>query len=620
MSGIFGVIDPDGTVDIPSRLTAMGAAMTHQDWYVSETYSDPRDRVGLGRIGIGIFNRATQPLWNADHTAAIFMAGEFHDVPDIEWDSNAVRSDEALALHLYQIKGKRFVEALHGAFALAIWDTRSRQLIVANDRFGLYPTYLAQVRDRLVFAAEVKGVLQDQEVDRRLREDAVAEYMRFQRLLHLKTFFAGVNLMPPASILTYDCAARTVEISRYWSFDQVPILPQSITHDEAVEEGARLLRAAVRKMCRPGERIGVYVSGGLDSRGILGASLHHDVPIKIFTFGQPDCRDMHYAKQIARAAHVELHPHYFEDGNWIKHFSDLHLRLTEGFHPWMHMHGISMLPEVRQNVDINLSGLGDLIWTQTSFVPTGLVQAPDDIAFADLLYRLYIEKYNWPGLTEAEEHSLYQPDYYKRVVGSAYNGFHEALEPYAGLPYPQRASAFNTQNHFSRHLLYHVLFGRSHVEYRLPYFDLDLQVFCYGLPYELGMNRQVQRQIIAREFPALARVPLDSNQLPINSTFPQRAAARVVHKVKHAINEHVRHIFLEYQTLYADYEGWLKTDLHDWAKDILTSEQTLSRGIFNPDGLRSLLTRAADSREQWTIGKVAPIMTFEMLLRQFDSA
>jgi asparagine synthase (glutamine-hydrolysing) len=619
MTGIFGVIDPDGSIDLVSRLNAMGSVMTHRDWYVVETHVDSQGRVGLGRIANGILNKKSQPIWNADHTLAIVMAGEFYDVPKIDTPSDLPLSDEDLALQLYALKGKDFVREVSGAFVLAIWDARRKQLIIFNDRFGLYPTYIAQVQNRLIFAPEVKGILEDLEVDRTLRVDSVAEYMRFQRLLNVKTFFEGVNLFPPASILTYDYCHQTCETSTYWSFRDISLPSEIVTFDEAVEEGARLLRAAVSKMCKPHERIGVFLSGGLDSRSILGVVPPRAMPVETFTYGSPECRDIYYARQVARAAHAHHNPHYFQNGNWIQEFSDLHMQLTEGFQPWIHMHGITMLADVRRKVDINLSGLGDLIWMPSKFFPLSLLNASDDVAFNNHFYELYTKKYSWPGMTEAEEHSIYRWDYYDQIEGRAYISFSSALRSYEDLPYRQRAIAFNTMNHFSRHLLYHVVYGRSHVEYRLPYFDLELQIFFYRLPFDLGVNRRLQREILVRELPHLAAISASDDELPISNVRGRRTITKVVNKVKSGVNHHVEPVFLEHPALYADYESWFRTDLRNWAEDILISEKTLSRGIFNPDGLRSLIKRSTEGGELWMIGKTAPIMTLEMMLRHFFS-
>lgn len=614
MSGVFGIIAPNQSLDLKRQLQAMGQVMTHHDWQVVETYADTE--VGIGRVGIGIFNKAMQPVWNQERTLAICMAGEFFDTEALKRQLTGDRSDEALALHLYSQQGEQFIKSINGIFVMVIWDIPAKQVRLINSRFGLYPTYLSQVNKRLIFAPEVKAILVDPDVDRSLRDDSIAEYVRFQRLLGNKTFFSGVEVLPPAHIVTYDLREGRCTMKPYWELWSVPLLPASITFDEAVEEGARLLRRAISKMSAGPERLGVYLSGGLDSRCLLGMIPRSANQIHTFTFGQPDSRDVHYADRIARVAGTQHHHHVFHNGNWIKEYFDQHIDQTEGFQPWLHMHGISMLPEVRADVDVNISGLGDFIWEAEDFFPQAIVRAPDDIAYHKWLFEYYNQHYSWPGITEAEERYLYDETVYPRLKGLAFDSLVKESETFGGLPYLQRLRAFNNINHFNRHLLYHVVYGRSHVEYRLPYFDLDLQTFCYALPFEPGQDRDLQLAIIARELPDMARIPRASNELPITYKNQRLAIPRLKNKLKQMVNQHVKPIFETRSSLYADYETWLRTDLHDWAESILFDEQGHSRGLFREEAVRSLMNRHVAGTERWTIGKIAPLITFEAMLRQ----
>lgn len=616
MSGVFGVIDVKRQIDIGVLISKMTAAMSHRHWFVDDSFVDHEHNLAIGRIGIGIFNKAPQPVWNSTRTMALVMAGELYN-GDVLIRNGAIESDEQVVLGLYERVGDDFVSQLDGAFIIAIWDTTRNRLLIANDRFGLYPTFIAQVGNRFVFAPEVKAILVDPGVDRSLRDDAIAEYFRFQRLLGFKTFFTGVTLLPPATVLTYDYDAPTYRLSRYWDISSVPLLPESITFEEAVEEGSRLFRAAVTKMAKGSERIGVFLSGGLDGRGILGMIPRDGRAIHTFTFGQPGCRDEYYARHIARAAGAQHHYYPYENGHWIIELVDLHLQLTEGFHPWIHMHGINILGDVRQHVDVNVSGLGDLLWTQSNFTPRHLVKAPDDFAFDALLFELYNQRYSWPGITCVEERLLYHESFYPRVRGLAFDSLIKELEPFTGLPYPQRVAAFDRINHFLRHIIYAAIFGRSHIEYRFPYFDLELRSFCYGLPFELGNERRLQKAIIAREMVALARIPYAADELPLTNHNHRRTIVRIKNMLRRRFHQYVAPIFPARPALYADYEEWLRTDLRSWAEGILFDERTLARGIFRPEALRSLMDRHSYGQEEWTIGKIAPIITFEMMLREF---
>ncbi len=124
------------------------------------------------------------------------------------------------------------------------------------------------------------------------------------------------------------------------------------------------------------------------------------------------------------------------------------------------------------------------------------------------------------------------------------------------------------------------------------------------------------RAVIQRETPRLAYIPYDSDEfLPTTQPLIHGTHALSV-KLKRRFNRHLWTIFPERDTLYADYENYLRGDLFDWAEDILFDRRTTERSIFNPDFLRTLMARHISGLEEWMIGKIAPIMTYEMMLRR----
>ena len=87
-------------------------------------------------------------------------------------------------------------------------------------------------------------------------------------------------------------------------------------------------------------------------------------------------------------------------------------------------------------------------------------------------------------------------------------------------------------------------------------------------------------------------------------------------QIRRSINRHIRPLFRERATLYADYENYLRRELRPWAEGILNDRRTAERGLFDPPFLRSLMKRHVSGLEHWTIGKIAPIITYELMLRQ----
>lgn len=595
--------------------------MTHRDWYVVETVADPQRGVGLGRIGIGIFNQEQQPVCSEDQSLTVFLSGEFYNTADLRRDLKTKghrlrdESDLEVVLRLYEDEGNQFVHHLEGAFVLAIWDRARQELIIVNDRFGLYPLYYAHYDGRLCFAPEMKGILCDSDFHKELNLTALAEYMRFQQLLGEKTFFEGIEFLPCASFLRYEAQTDRLAIEPYWSFSEISDV--QVTFEEAVEEIGHLLRQAVNRLASGPYRMGVYLSGGLDSRTILGMIDREHFPVASITYGHRDCRDVVYAEEIARKVGSDHHWFEFENGEWVSEWADFHLEVTEGFHSWIHSHGVSTLPKARQVIGGNLTG-----WALDTSVgghwwDPKLACAVDDVAFTSYFFYLYNQKYTWPGIDEAEERFLYSDAFYPQMQGVAYDSFVHELAKFDRYSYPKRAEFFNQVNHNGRLTYYHLISARSHIEIRCPACDYRLFDFVCSVPLELRANRRMEKAIVNREVPALASIPYAKDGLPLQSRGLSLAAHILTLRLKNRFNRHIYPVFRPLRSLYADYENYLRGDLRPWAERILLDERTLGRGIFNPQFIRSIWARHLSGKELHTIGKVAPIMTYEMMLRRF---
>jgi asparagine synthase (glutamine-hydrolysing) len=622
MSGIFGVFDSKRDTQIESLLTKMGTEMWHREWYVVETHSDENAGVGLGRIGIGIFNQEQQPIRSEDENLMVFLSGEFYNTEKLHRDLKAKGhrfqddSDLELVLRLYEEKGEQFIHDLEGVFVLAIWNRSRQQLILANDRFGLYPLYYAHHDGKLVFAPEMKGVLCDPHFRKELDLTALAGYMRFQQLLGHKTFFEGLKLFPNASVLSYQLETDQLDVTPYWDFSQVPELPESVSYEEALEETGRLLRQVVNRLASGPLRAGVYLSGGLDSRLVLGLIDRKNFPVVSITYGQRNCRDVFYAGKVARRVGSDHYWFELKDGNWVGEYADFHLELIEGLNSWLHAHGINTLPRARELIDVNVTS-----WA-VDYVVGGhwghplLIEAVDDIAFISLFFHLYNQGYTWPGILEAEERLLYQDSFYPKVEGLAFESFKQEVGRFSHHNFARRAEFFDQVNHDLRMTANALTFMRSHIEVRYPAYDYRLYDFACSIPMKLRMDRRMQRDLLSRETPALARIPRDKDEmLPTRNRLVWTAHA-LPYKLKNRFNRHIFPLFPERATLYADFENYLRGELRPWAESILFDKQTLERGIFNPQFIRSIWARHLSGKELHTVGKIAPIMTYEMMLRR----
>jgi asparagine synthase (glutamine-hydrolysing) len=342
----------------------------------------------------------------------------------------------------------------------------------------------------------------------------------------------------------------------------------------------------------------------------------HEPPVTL-TFGDPRSRDVVYAAALAQRAGSRHRWFPMRDGRWVLDYADLHLALTEGMHSWMHGHGMSTLDEARRLVDVNLSGWdgGTIMGGSIDFYRDALYrQAPSELDLAQRLFDAFCQRFTWPGLTEAEAASLSGGGAcdWSRL---AFDSVREELAATRRYRFERRADYFYIEQVLRRSLINQVVFTRSAIEVRCPYFDYPFVDFMYSLPDGIRTTPALRRAVLTRRLPRLATVPHEKDdRLPHTNPLRYHAHA-LVQRGKSWIHRHGLPVFPPRPRLYADYEEYLRTDLRDWAEAILFDPQTRERGLFDPTAVRALWERHLGGTELWTIGKIAPLITIELVLR-----
>ncbi len=616
MSGLFGIVSTD--VDIRAYLDSAATRLSHLAHYTHYTWIATDAPIGLGHSGIGIFNREEQPIFSADQRLVLFLSGELYAkaalVTRLEAAGIAPRNqtDAELVLCAYQAFGDDFANTLEGAFFVALYDKPRQILLLANDRFGLYPHYIYWQDGKLAFGPEVKSVVCAPFVPRTLDVTAAAQYLRFQQLLGERTFHQDIKLFPYGSVAHVDLRAKTWTVKRYWDFDKLP-QERKLSFDEAVVEGSRIFRGAVERLSAGDLRPGVFLTGGLDSRSLIGLMPPRTPPPVSATFGAKDSRDVYYAGQIARTVGSNHQWFDFPNGRWVLDSLDLHFNLTEGFHSWLHMHGVSMLPKLRGMMDYNLTGWdGGTVMGHSDHIRQMYNHPINESALAVEMFKQFNQAYTWPGLTEAEARLLYTPTFGKQAGGLAVDSLREEFHRFWDLRRQYAAEHFYVVNHCWRFTGHMVTTARSHIEVRFPFWDYQLIDFQYSLKPELRADQMLYRGIITREMPELARIPYDKKEfLPTVNRWEHNLQALSV-RARRKLGRYPQR-----PTLYADYENYLRTDLRNWAESILYDPRTEARGMVNMDMVRALMERHLSGREEWMIGKIAPLITLEMVMRAF---
>jgi asparagine synthase (glutamine-hydrolysing) len=288
--GVVGEYRLDGAPVAEWRLLAMREALAHRGPDAEGIYCDRH--VGLAHRRLAVIDlsaEANQPMLSPDGLTAISFNGEIYNFRDLrtalerEACRFRTRSDTEVLIWGYRLWGiEGLMRRIDGMAALALWDAGSGRLHLARDRYGIKPLYLWRRPWGIAFASEIKAFLSLPDFTARLNAAALGEYFTFQNLFRPHTLMAGVELLPPASILTL--GGDSERMTRYWDFDFTN-RDASIGEAEAATETRRLLMAGVERQLVADVPVGAYLSGGVDSASMVAGAVPHVPRLTTFTAG-----------------------------------------------------------------------------------------------------------------------------------------------------------------------------------------------------------------------------------------------------------------------------------------------------------------------------------------------
>jgi asparagine synthase (glutamine-hydrolysing) len=313
MCGIAGVVhgDPRHPID-PDVLRRMTAVMAHRGPDADGFHLGPG--IGLGHRRLSIIDVAggDQPIYNEDRTAAVILNGEIYNFRELRADLEArghrfaTRSDTEAIVHAWEEYGEGCVGRLRGMFAFALWDDRSRRLLLARDRVGKKPLYYATSSESLSFASELKALLQDPRLKQVIRLEALDDYLSLGAVAAPATIFEGVHQLPPAHYLLWERGSiRTVE---YWDVPRPEVVHRS--EAEALEAFDEVFTDAVRVRLVADVPLGAFLSGGVDSTAVVEAMARlSDRPVVTTSVGFADraFNELEHARVVARTVGSEHH-------------------------------------------------------------------------------------------------------------------------------------------------------------------------------------------------------------------------------------------------------------------------------------------------------------------------
>ncbi len=334
MCGICGILHFEGSTQPVNEdlLRTMTEKIRHRGPDSGGVYVSPQKNLGFGfrRLAIvDLSSAGNQPMCNEDGSVWIVFNGEIYNHAKLRPALEAAghryrsRSDTETLIHAYEEYGPDFVQKLEGMFAIAIWDSKKQKLFLFRDRIGIKPVYYVHANNRLLFASEIKAILEDQSIRREVDETALSHYFTFIATPAPQTLFKGIRKLEAGHFLEITLNGTLVN-KEYWNVFQ-PVDGEDVGNEEyCARRILELLKESVEKRMMSDVPFGVFLSGGLDSStNVALMSQLMTRPVDTFSVaisGQSNFNEFGYARQIAKEFNTNHHEIVINDDDFISLF------------------------------------------------------------------------------------------------------------------------------------------------------------------------------------------------------------------------------------------------------------------------------------------------------------
>ena len=299
--------------DAKNRLAAMVQTVDYRGPDDNGVWSNGKAGLGFARLSIiDLSSAGHQPMSVLDGKVWLTFNGEIYNFQLIRKELESCghkfrsRSDSEVILCGYLEWGDAVLERLRGMFALAIWDGRVNQLLLARDRIGKKPLVYMQTSEGLFFGSEIKTILAWPGIKREANLDAIHQFFSYQYVPAPQTAFSNIKKIPPGHkmIVQVDAQGKIGPslITRYWQLKQPRPIDSSLSEDDASKELIHRLEEAVRIRMIADVPLGAFLSGGVDSSAVVAMMARQSSQaIKTFSIGFENAEydETKYAQMVA---------------------------------------------------------------------------------------------------------------------------------------------------------------------------------------------------------------------------------------------------------------------------------------------------------------------------------
>jgi asparagine synthase (glutamine-hydrolysing) len=616
MCGIVGFVNNNHRTADTGILAAMNAAIVHRGPDDEGAVIDGYVALAMRRLAIIDIVGGHQPLISKRTGSSIVFNGEIYNYRELRSELEALGekfetdSDTEVLLRLYDLKGADCLSKLRGMFAFAVWNPRDKTLFCARDRVGKKPfLYSHRPNGDFIFGSEFRALLAHPEISRDVDPAAIDEYLSFLCVPAPRTAFAEIRKLEPAHSLLWKDGEVTIE--RYWSpnFNRKIV----ISSEEAIEETTRLLREATRLRMISDVPLGAFLSGGVDSSTVVALMAgESESAVKTFSIGfdDSDYSELKYARMVASHVGAEynemiVRPDAMEVlPTLVEHYGE----------PYADSSAIPTFyvsRETRRHVTVALNGDGGdesfagyerysamvaaslyrkvpatlrkaLLEWPVSILPTSDVKRSRVRDIQRFLSAAGLDRgdryLRWTSAFTSEEKSALYSDRFKNSIG----GMTPVSVLNKWLDFEQGATGHldsvlltDLMTYLPNDLLVKVDIASmaNSLEARSPFLDHKVIEFAASLPEGIKMNGLSTKSLLKK---------VAANLVPSEAVYRRKMGFGV------------------------PVGRWLKNEMREFTKEVLLSDRSLNRGMFDADVVRRYVSEHLDNRKDhsfrlWTL-------------------
>lgn len=600
IAGVFNINDEPVSYDLIKKITQ---AIAHRGPDGEGFFLDHGCAFGHKRLAIlDTSSLGGQPMMSKDGKWVIIFNGCIYNYLELKLELRKLghsfisTTDTEIISEGIAAYGTAFFERLDGMFAIAAWNKESKTLYLSRDRYGIKPLYYWFNGKTLVFASEIKAILQHPGYRVDLNLNALNEYFTFQNLFGYETLFQGVTMLPPANTIKINRDTTSLKHCSWWDYD-FSSPDDKMSFEDAVEETERLMKNAIAKQMISDVPVGTYLSGGMDSGSITSLASRHVKRLTTFTAGF----------ELSEVSGVEAGFDERMDAELIaNHFKTEHYEqvINAGDLKWSLPRVVWHIEDLRVGMSYPNYYISRLA---SKFVKVCLQGTGGDELYGGYPWRYYrvfrslnqseyFSNYYgfWQRLVKDEDKiKLFNSDVYNKIsVGSPRKVFERVFTFNPKLKYD------TPEEHIQNSLYFEIktflpglllvgdkLSMASGLEERFPFLDNDLVNFAQKIPvrHKLGNLENVKRideNIVGNKKQLYHQY--DDGKNVLRKAMTDFLPEKIINRKKQGFS--------------APDESWYRGENAQYLKELLLDKKAAYRDFINPDFVKSIIDEHIEKR------------------------